>query len=133
MVQMAKACQRFIAALGILTFALPVCAYADEVEKQPVKQSVAQSAGIPVKGKIVDESGEPVIGATIRIEGSSLGTISDADGRFSLSSVRKSSKLIISYIGYKTQEIVVGEGSINVVMSEDTETLDEVVVMGYGP
>ena len=132
MVQMAKACQRFIAALGILTFALPVCAYADEVEKQPVKQSVAQSAGIPVKGKIVDESGEPVIGATIRIEGSSLGTISDADGRFSLSSVRKSSKLIISYIGYKTQEIVVGEGSINVVMSEDTETLDEVVVMGYG-
>ena len=132
MVQMAKACQRFIVVLGILTFALPVCAYAEEGEKQPVKQSVAQSAGIPVKGKIVDESGEPVIGATIRIEGSSLGTISDADGRFSLSSVRKNSKLVISYIGYKTQEIVVDKGNINIVMREDTETLDEVVVMGYG-
>ena len=120
-------------ALGILTFALPVCAYADGKTGQPDKQIVKQPASaIPVKGKIVDESGEPVIGATIRIEGSSLGTVSDADGRFSLSSVRKNAKLIISYIGYKTQEIVADKGYMDIVMREDTETLDEVVVMGYG-
>lgn len=130
---MAKSFHRFILTLGILTFAFPVCLHANVGRKQPATTNVAQPGNtIPVKGRVTNETGEPVIGATIRIEDSSLGTISDANGRFSLSSVPENAQLIISYIGYKTQQISVSKNEIDIVLCEDTETLEQVVVMGYG-
>lgn len=93
-------------------------------------QTVMQS-GI-VKGQVVDESGEPIIGASIVIKGSGKGTITDINGNFTLDNASKST-LIISYIGYMTQEITVnGQTSCKVILKEDTKKLDEVIVIGYG-
>jgi len=95
------------------------------------KNSSLQTTKI-IKGIIADESGEPIIGANIIEKGTQNGTISDADGHFTLE-IKNNATLIISFIGYKTKEFVVGNvSSINIKLSEDTETLSEVVVVGYG-
>ena len=86
---------------------------------------------VTVKGTVSDNVG-PVIGASIIEKGTSNGTVTDLDGAFSLS-VNKGSTLVVSSIGYATQEIVVGSQTIyNIVLKEDAEFLDEVVVVGYG-
>ena len=85
-----------------------------------------------ITGKIVDMSGEPIIGANIVEKGTTNGTITDADGNFSLE-VSENSTLVVSYIGYTPQEIIVtNKSSFNIKLKEDTEVLDEVVVVGYG-
>lgn len=87
---------------------------------------------MPVSGLIVDEKGEPVIGVSIFIKNSSIGTITDIDGNFKLA-VPAGSKLTISYIGYVAQEITVGDKlSLKIVLVEDAKKLEEVVVVGYG-
>ena len=87
---------------------------------------------ISIKGHVVDATGEPVIGASV-VEGRTTnGTITDVDGNFSLS-VPANSTLTISFVGYKTQTVPVnGKNSLKVTLQEDTEVLDEVVVVGYG-
>jgi TonB-linked SusC/RagA family outer membrane protein len=85
-----------------------------------------------VTGTIVDQTGEPVIGANVVEVGTTNGTITDFDGNFSLE-VGANAKLSISFIGYNSQTVVVGnQTKLKVVLTEDTETLDEVVVVGYG-
>ena len=85
-----------------------------------------------VTGIVKDANGEPVIGANVMVKGQSIGTITDIDGRFVLDAP-KDAVLQITYIGYVSQEVKVsGKKEINVVLKEDTETLDEVVVIGYG-
>ncbi|MCQ2246150.1 MAG: TonB-dependent receptor [Bacteroidaceae bacterium] len=91
--------------------------------------SFAQS----VKGVITDNTGEPVIGANVLVKGTTNGTITDFDGNYTVSGVKNSDVLVISYIGYLTQEIKInGQKEINVVLKEDSKTLDDVVVIGYG-
>ena len=76
--------------------------------------------------------GEPVIGASVQVKGTGRGTITNIDGRYTVSAA-PGQTLVFSYIGYKTQEIKVGQQTtINVVLSEDSELLEEVVVVGYG-
>jgi TonB-linked SusC/RagA family outer membrane protein len=85
-----------------------------------------------VTGTIVDQTGEPVIGANVVEVGTTNGTITDFDGNFTLE-VGANAKLSISFIGYNSQTVVVGnQTKLKVVLTEDTETLDEVVVVGYG-
>ena len=86
-----------------------------------------------VTGKVKDSSGEPVIGASVVVKGNNtMGTITDFDGNFMLD-VPAKSVLVISYIGYVTQEVpTTGKNSLEIVLKEDTKTLDEVVVIGYG-
>lgn len=85
-----------------------------------------------ITGVVKDGTGETVIGASVVEAGTTNGTITDFDGKFSLN-VAKGAKLTISYIGYKPQTITVGnENNYNIVLQEDTEVLDEVVVTGYG-
>ena len=85
-----------------------------------------------VTGIVKDANGEPIIGANVIVKGQSTGTITDIDGRFVLDTP-KDAVLQITYIGYVSQEVKVsGKKEINVVLKEDTETLDEVVVIGYG-
>lgn len=86
-----------------------------------------------VTGKVKDSSGEPVIGASVVVkDNKTMGTITDFDGNFSLE-VPSKSVLVISYIGYVTQEVpVTGKKSLDIILKEDTKTLDEVVVIGYG-
>ena len=84
-----------------------------------------------VEGLVTDANGEPIIGASIVIKGTTNGTITDLDGKFSLSNA--TGTLVISYIGYQTQEIALnGQKQLKVVMKEDSEMLEEVVVVGYG-
>lgn len=86
-----------------------------------------------VTGKVKDSSGEPVIGASVVVKGNNtMGTITDFDGNFMLD-VPTKSVLVISYIGYVTQEVpTVEKKSLEIILKEDTKTLDEVVVIGYG-
>ena len=91
--------------------------------------AMAQSA---VKGTVNDDSGEPIIGASVVEKGTTNGTVTDFDGNFSLN-VKSGATLVVSYIGYTTQEIAVnGQSTINVTLKEDNALLDEVVVVGYG-
>ena len=88
---------------------------------------------LTVKGTVTDAKGEAIIGASVLVQGTTNGTITDFDGIFNLSNVPSKSNLVISYIGYKSQEIAVnGKTDFKVVLAEDTEVLDEVVVVGYG-
>ena len=97
----------------------------------PSRRPAQQSAEI--KGRIVDQNGEAVIGATVRESGTSNGTISDFDGNFTLNVASASASLEISYIGYETQTVKATPGKVLLVtLREDTQTLDEVVVVGYG-
>lgn len=93
-------------------------------------QSVMQTG--TVKGQVVDSTGEPVIGANVQVKGTTNGTITDIDGNFTLNNAKGT--LVVSFIGYKSQEIVVkgNETNLQIVLKEDTEMLDEVVVVGYG-
>lgn len=85
-----------------------------------------------MKGKVVDTSGLPVIGANITLKGTTTGTITDIDGLFLLD-IPENSTLLISYIGYVSKEIKVGKNKeLSIVLAEDTQALDEVVVVGYG-
>ena len=86
-----------------------------------------------VTGKVKDSSGEPVIGASVVVKGNNtMGTITDFDGNFMLD-VPTKSVLVLSYIGYVTQEVpTAGKKSLEIILKEDTKTLDEVVVIGYG-
>jgi TonB-linked SusC/RagA family outer membrane protein len=91
--------------------------------------AMAQSA---VKGTVNDDSGEPIIGASVVEKGTTNGTVTDFDGNFALN-VKSGATLVVSYIGYTTQEIAVnGQSTINVTLKEDNALLDEVVVVGYG-
>lgn len=96
------------------------------------KDAVVQQSGKVVTGTIVDPSGMPVIGANVMVKGTTNGTITDMDGKFSLE-VEGGATLQISYIGYANQEIKVGnQKTLSIALKEDAEALDEVVVVGYG-
>ena len=96
-----------------------------------LSSAVSQQTGT-CKGVVKDATGEPVIGASVVVKGSTNGTITSVDGDFTLSNVAKGDIIQVSYIGYVTQEIKFNGQPINVTLKEDTEMLDEVVVVGYG-
>lgn len=96
------------------------------------KQSILQQATKQITGVITDKNGEALIGANVTVKGTTNGTITDLDGKYTLN-VSSNSTLLISYIGYNLQEISVGDrNTINVTLAENTQNLDEVVVVGYG-
>ena len=86
----------------------------------------------PIKGTVVDATGEPLIGVNVSVKGTTIGIITDIDGKYTLE-VPTNATLVFSYIGYRTQELPVGnQTTINITMQEDTQNIDEVVVVGYG-
>lgn len=85
----------------------------------------------PVSGSVIDETGEPVIGATILIKGTSQGTVTDIDGNFSLNVPSKEATLVVSYVGMISQEVE-ASSDMRVVLRSDSELLDELIVVGYG-
>ena len=85
-----------------------------------------------IKGIVVDATGEPLIGVNVSVKGTTIGIITDIDGKYTLE-VPTNATLVFSYIGYRTQELSVGnQTTINITMQEDTQNIDEVVVVGYG-
>lgn len=93
--------------------------------------ATTQQAGI-CKGFVKDATGESVIGASVVVKGTTNGTITDFDGNFSLDGIKKGDVIVISYVGYQTQEIKWNGSPLNVILKEDSKTLSEVVVVGYG-
>lgn len=84
-----------------------------------------------ISGTVVDPNGEAIIGANVQVKGTTIGNISDIDGNFSFEAP-STGTLVISYIGYKTQEIALGKSIYQITLQDDSEMLEEVVVVGYG-
>ena len=88
---------------------------------------------LTVSGTVTDEKGEPIIGASVLVMGTTNGSITNFDGIFTLNNVASNAQITISYIGMKSQTLSVnGKTSFKIVLKEDSEVLDEVVVVGYG-
>lgn len=86
-----------------------------------------------LKGQVLDETGEPMIGVSVLVKGTTVGTVTDLEGNYFLEIPRGKNILEISYLGYKTQDVTIGkENQLNIKMVPDTQALDEVVVIGYG-
>ncbi len=106
--------------------------HAAEGTTESLKAQIVQQS-VTVKGVVTDKTGMPIIGANVIEKGTTNGIITDFDGNYTLDVANGNAVLVFSYIGYKTQEIVVGnQKTIDVVLAEDTEMMDEVVVIGYG-
>lgn len=116
-------------ALGLLI------SYSTHIEANIANETtgIQQNNTYKVSGAVTDTNGEPVIGASISEKGTSNGTITDIDGNFTLS-VAPNSKLVVSFIGYATQEFTIGRNNmqLNIILKEDSKMIDEVVVVGYG-
>ena len=99
----------------------------------PAMASVAQQQTIKVSGQVVDQDGEPLMGATIKVKGSTTGTVTDLDGNFELS-VPANATLVVSYVGFKDYELAVRGRAVlgQIQMESDDLTLNQVVVVGYG-
>ena len=130
-------CSKFLTGGGIALFCLALTGatgtlYANDVVSDGQSVLAVQQNG-DVTGQIVDQKGEPIIGANILVQGTSTGTITDFNGNFVLSNVPAGATLEISYIGYKTVTVPVdGRESYDVVLKEDSEMLGEVVVTAMG-
>ena len=120
-----KLCFAMVLAAGMMAFPLPTMA-------DPAVQTIQQDA--VVKGQVTDKNGEPIIGATVKVkDAAAVGTVTDFDGNFELKDVPAQGTLVITYIGYATKEIAFKSGQpVNIVLEEDSETLQTVVVVGYG-
>ena len=91
-----------------------------------------QQAKVTIQGKVIDSKGEPLIGVSVTVKGTTNGTLTDMDGGYSISTTANAT-LTFTYVGYKPQSIVVGnQKAINVTMQEDSQLMSEVVVVGYG-
>lgn len=126
--QAGKKCRLLPVALSLFLFLLiPLKGYGDE---NPIAEVVQQNS--KVTGTVVDANGEPVIGANVTVVGTTLGTITDIDGRFSLNA-NSGAKIKISFIGYKEKVVTIKKGiSLNIVLEEDAQSLGEVQVVAYG-
>jgi TonB-linked SusC/RagA family outer membrane protein len=103
------------------------------ITKLQAKPKTIASELIKISGQVVDEKGEPIIGATIKIENSNVGTITNANGEFNIDA-HVGDRLLISYVGYDAKNITINEKTNNykIVLTENAKILDEVVVVGYG-
>ena len=103
------------------------------VSTVPAMASVEQAQTIKVSGQVVDQDGEPLIGATVRVKGSQTGSVTDIDGNFQLDAPSNAT-LVVSYVGYKDSEIAVRGRAIieKIQLESDSQVLDQVVVVGYG-
>lgn len=111
---------------------IPVQKLAGSPKLTPNVQQL-KSFALNITGVVIDQNGEPLIGVNILVKGTNIGTATDVDGRFTLTDLDENAILVVSYIGYQTQEIPVsGRTNLNITLIEDTQTLDEVVVVGYG-
>jgi TonB-linked SusC/RagA family outer membrane protein len=97
-----------------------------------LESMIVQQQNRTIKGFVTDENGEVIIGANVVLKGTTIGTITDVNGKFSLD-VPSKAVLEVSYIGYKTKEVLVGtQSSLSIQLKEDSQDLDEIVVVGYG-
>lgn len=118
---------------GGLCYAAGADVLASSANVMPVNYGNQQSKGVQIGGVVVDGSGEPIIGATVQVKNASLGVITDFDGRYTITVPNTNAILVISSIGFVTQEIKINNRkTINVNLQEDVQSLEEVTVVAYG-
>lgn len=124
-------CKRVAIAAAVLLLgcAMPQQAAADIYEKH--ESNTVQQQKVKATGVVTDETGEPVIGVSVKVQGSGTGTITNLDGEFSLDAP-KGATLEFSFVGYKTATAQATGAPMNIILKEDTQVLNEVVVVGYG-
>ena len=119
--------------LTMLTMACIACLSVTTVLRAEVESTFGVQQTKKITGLVKDAHGEPIIGANVVVKGTTNGTITDVDGRYRLDNVPAGGILVVSYIGYLSQEVPMnGRTEMNILLREDTQTLDEVVVVGYG-
>lgn len=129
-------CKHYFSVFKLTSLVGVMCvssAFAESVNSTGVlpEINVVQQNG-KITGTVVDQTGTPVIGANVMVKGTTNGTITDMDGKFTLD-VDKGATLIVSYIGFTSQEIKVGnQTKLSIELKEDSQALDELVVVGYG-
>jgi hypothetical protein len=117
-------------ALGLVIFPMTSNAEESSPEQIVIEQSVQQNRKIA--GTVIDEQGEALVGASVSVKGTNIGTGTDLNGAFSLE-VPKDAVLVVKYLGYTTFEVAVGnQDNLTISLTPDNSALDEVVVVGYG-
>lgn len=119
----------FAALLGAMS---PLCTVSALAAQSNSTIATATQQQNSCTGTVKDATGEPIIGATIRIEGKTGGTVTDLDGNFTLSNIEKGTKLTITYVGYKSQTLTWSGNPLNITLQDDANMLEETVVIGYG-
>lgn len=120
--------------VSLMLFLMGVGALSATATNAPVQMdelSIVQQTGT-VTGQVKDASGEPLIGASVIVKGTTTGATTDTDGRFTIKGVKQGATLHVSYIGYVAQDVVFNGGELAVILQEDRADLEEVVVVGYG-
>lgn len=102
------------------------------VTRKPLSKPVPVSTDLTVTGKVTDKSGQPLPGVSIKIKGTSTGTATDAEGRYTINVANANSILVFTYMGFTPQEVAVKEGTMNITLVEQVADLHEAVVVGYG-
>lgn len=119
----------FAALLGAMS---PLCAVPALASQSNSAIATATQQQSSCTGSVIDANGDPVIGATVRVDGSKEGTVTDIDGNFALQNIKKGAKITITYVGYKTQTLVWNGSPLKISMQDDANMLEETVVIGYG-
>jgi len=100
---------------------------------EKTSSEIAQQAAVVIKGRVVDEKGEGLVGVNIKEKGTSNGTVTNSDGTYALDVKGQNSVIVFSYVGYASQEVIPGNKKyLPVILREDSKLVDEVVVIGYG-
>ncbi|MCK9160636.1 MAG: carboxypeptidase-like regulatory domain-containing protein, partial [Bacteroidaceae bacterium] len=95
--------------------------------------AMGQTSSVKVTGKVIDETNQPMIGVTVVVKGTSIGTTTDLNGNFSLSIPKSTKELLFSYIGYKSSQVAIPANHIiDYQMKSESQLLNDVVVIGYG-
>lgn len=127
-------CRRTPMILGLsMALFMPFSSLVYASDAQGVSSFQVAEQSKKINGTIIDETGEPMIGVSVLVKGTTVGTITDFDGKFSLDVPAGKNTLEVSYIGYKNQTVTIGNNTqLNIKLQPDTQALDEVVVIGYG-
>ena len=128
----AKKLLSMLLAICLLSFTGNITVMADNPSESYVLDSQQNVQGGVITGKVVDSSGEPVIGASVTVPGTSIGTVTDFNGQYSITVNNSNQVLQFTYLGYKTATATANRNVINITMEEDSKALDEVVIVGYG-
>ncbi len=108
-------------------FAYPASASVPSSTYQQTQQQTS-----PCKGVVLDASGEPLVGVSVVVKGTTTGTVTGVDGDFNISGVKRGSRIVVSFIGFTSKEVVWNGSPLNITLEEDNKTLEEVVVVGFG-
>ncbi len=116
--------------VALFMASLVACPASASMSTSTFQQTQQQAS--PCKGVVLDASGEPLVGVSVVVKGTTTGTVTGVNGDFSIKDVKRGSRIVVSFIGFTSKEVVWNGSPLNITLSEDNKTLEEVVVVGFG-